>query len=821
MASSLDIGTLSGRIELEDRLTSALKLAGNSVNEFGGQFGALGTQMLATAAGFFTAQAAIGVVSSALTITVDVLKEAATVIKDLAMEGAAVADVEENFNHLTESAGRLGSTLLGELKTGTHNTITDFELMKVVNQDLAAGMNLTDKQFRTVAEGAFALAQATGGDVKTALDTMNDAMLTGRTRALAMLTGKIDLAAAEEEFAKKMKTTVEHLTAEGKLQAAREAILNAVSEATGRLGEQTDGLDEKVAQAQTTWKNFQEELGKSIATSPVIIAALDGIRDALSEALGGSQEEVIKNLVSALEDIAITAIDVAKILVDVFQLALGATSEWLAELDRSIRAVELFLSVFMDTSAILKGINALSAVEVGLMKFNLALTAVNPALDKIQAGMIAAQKAAAEAKPPTEKLAEATDATAQASTAAAAASEKNAFVMKQTAEEAKKMAAAMTEIHSAGKSLKDTLAQIDPIILAQVETYLQAGVSQAALATAYSLTAAQVKAVADSLKEEAEALKIEQKQITDSQARWAEYHAMKIDLSSTATSKTISDIERWEAAQIRSHQNAKTDTADFYDWLVKEEALMYQKADLARLEGDVHSKAHFEKLARDAKDAYDFATSHADQFTSAWIADLKTSSDAAASAAASWKTSMGGAIDDTVGKIRTLSGEWMTLAQFVAKQNAPVSFTGDTVDQFTIDTTKGGADALLDELMYLSQHLNDPVTSFATQNLHFKNLARFNALRAAYQLLMSQSKRPHSPIPGLAEGGVGEFGEGTLVALHGREAIIPLNSPGAAGALGSNVVNNFYVNGTAADVARQISNEIMRGLKQARLYGAA
>ncbi len=97
--------------------------------------------------------------------------------------------------------------------------------MKLANQDLAAGMSLTDKQFGTLAKGAFALAQATGTDVKTGLETMNDAMLTGRTRALSLLTGKIDLIKAEEDYAKSLGSTTEHLTAEGKLEAAREAIL--------------------------------------------------------------------------------------------------------------------------------------------------------------------------------------------------------------------------------------------------------------------------------------------------------------------------------------------------------------------------------------------------------------------------------------------------------------------------------------------------------------------------------------------------------------------------------------------------------------------
>ena len=145
---------------------------------------------LASATGFLTAQGAIAAVKGVAAGVVGTLDT-------LIMQGSAASDVAGNFAQLTTQAGLLGDTLLGSLRSGTHRTIDDLTLMKTVNQDLTAGMRLSADQFGTLARGAFALAQATGVDAKAALDTMNDAMLTGRTRALALLTGKIDLAGAK------------------------------------------------------------------------------------------------------------------------------------------------------------------------------------------------------------------------------------------------------------------------------------------------------------------------------------------------------------------------------------------------------------------------------------------------------------------------------------------------------------------------------------------------------------------------------------------------------------------------------------------------
>jgi hypothetical protein len=73
-------------------------------------------------------------------------------------------------------------------------------------------------------------------------------------------------------------------------------------------------------------------------------------------------------------------------------------------------------------------------------------------------------------------------------------------VVKEQGEAQEKTKEAMVELNSAGVGWAGTLDTIDGATVEAIKHYLEAGVSQAALATAYGLTAVQVKAVAESLK---------------------------------------------------------------------------------------------------------------------------------------------------------------------------------------------------------------------------------------------------------------------------------------------------------------------------------
>jgi hypothetical protein len=80
------------------------------------------------------------------------------------------------------------------------------------------------------------------------------------------------------------------------------------------------------------------------------------------------------------------------------------------------------------------------------------------------------------------------------------------------------------ELYDAGRSLHGTLDTINGSVVEGVKFYLQAGVSQTSLATAYGLTSAQINAVVASLKEEAEAAKVAveiSKQAADEAKAWA------------------------------------------------------------------------------------------------------------------------------------------------------------------------------------------------------------------------------------------------------------------------------------------------------------
>ncbi len=485
--------------------------------------GKIGDQALAMATGFITAQAAMAAVKGGVNALT-------SEFEDLVMHGSAVSDVTANFERLTTQVGLTGSALLGALRQGTHNTIDDFELMKKVNQDLAAGMRLTDQQFGTLSKGAFALAQATGTDVKTAFDTMNDAMLTGRTRALAELTGKVNLTDSEKKYAESLRTTAEHLTDEGKLEAARATVLDLVSVATERLGEQTDGLDEHVAQAQTAWANFHNELGKTVAESPVIEAGFKAIEEAIASALGSNQEELVQNVTRAIEDIAIKIPDVIDFIV-----TLGVTAAEVFDgiqrragsVGAALRHIAVGTTAGAAMGAFAGGVGAVpgAIIGAGVGAFLPHTGTVDPGeSEALKAVEAAAAKSAEATALMRQRMIEARDASrsfvgplqdvATATGAAAAAAGNHANLVgkskKEISEaeaEAKKFADAMVELSSASGDYLDIVDSVDGSVREAIRFYLQAGVAQNVLAAAYDLTATQVKALATQLTEEQKALK--------------------------------------------------------------------------------------------------------------------------------------------------------------------------------------------------------------------------------------------------------------------------------------------------------------------------
>jgi hypothetical protein len=462
---------------------------------------------------------------------IDKVKEMIVFLPELVLQGSKVAGIEKNFDRLTESAGLTAATLMGTLRTATHNTVTDFDLMKRVNQDLAAGMNLTEQQFGTLSKGAYALAKATGIDVKQALDTMSDAMLTGRTRSLALLTGKISQTAAERDFATSLMSTAEHLTDEGKLEASRVAILKAVGSATERLGEQTDGLGTVVKQASVWWENFQEDLGKTIAASPVLKAEVLGIRDAMIQAFGGSQDALIKNIAARVDDAALSIIGLAragvstagvlvtewyaleKVFGNVAQIIQGnaLAFEYLAlGVAKTTAAVNLTSEgqrkAAADVERIQGNITSLlvtmKARGDALQDADKKQAAVNASTDKytailntLQAKIEATKQSTAAFVGPLEAEAGAHGKAADAAGKHAGMLQSTAAELKKAAEEARKAAAFWAEYNSVGENVYDTLMKMDGAVVAGIANDLKRGVTIDMITKAWGVNKEQVEAV--------------------------------------------------------------------------------------------------------------------------------------------------------------------------------------------------------------------------------------------------------------------------------------------------------------------------------------
>ena len=235
-------------------------------------FSSLGAAVVSINQGLELAGRAFGVIQTVGGAAIDAIKR-----------GAEVSDVTESFERLTAAAGVTASTFQNELVQATGETISNFDLQKKAIESLRAGVK--PDEFITLTQAARALAEQTGGDTKEAIDELSTAFETGRVRGLQNKLGIIDLQAAEENLANSLGVSSEQLTEQGRVLAARNALLEASRKKVAEVGkieaDAGDNIDRLGAILDNTKNKFfdalaqNEDLNRALKTLAEIALRID------------------------------------------------------------------------------------------------------------------------------------------------------------------------------------------------------------------------------------------------------------------------------------------------------------------------------------------------------------------------------------------------------------------------------------------------------------------------------------------------------------------------------------------------------------------
>jgi hypothetical protein len=331
--------------------------------------------------------------------------------------------------------------------------------------------------------------------------------------------------------------------------------------------------------------------------------------------------------------------------------------------------------------------------------------------------------------------------------------DKDAEAIKRNAEEQKKMAAAMEDLNSVGKGWQGTLDTIDGDVVESIKYYLEAGVAQDKLATAFGLTAAQVKAVESAVKDYAETLKKVQKIEEDTRTKQEAgiLGLSKLDQEASqkkmeAAGKGATEIEKIYA-DLRDYQ-MKTTTDVTTSEVMKTWAAADEK--IKAFKGTSEQAAQYADLvyqdAQNKQDAiYDAAYDHYKHLNDAILVDVVDVAN-----------KIKGVADDAVDHVRQATAQLETLA-------GGTKLPGSTVQ------TAFGQNYLVapnGQRVQLGPHgeLPDNYLSILSGASNFSSG------------ISSQSRIGSGfNVPSYAQGGYGDFGSGTLALLHGLEAIVPLD----------------------------------------------
>jgi hypothetical protein len=202
-------------------------------------------------------------------------------IPEALQRGAAIDDVIGSFNSLAQQAGGVGDVLINNLSSALSDTIPKVELMQKANELLLGG--LKPDQIELVAKAARSFGEATGKSAAEGMDAFSDSLLRGNDRALKVLGITVDNEAALYKYAKAAGVATEDLSELQKVEAIRNASLDALAANTERLGAVTDDTGDIIDQITTAFRDQVDEGLKAIANNDDIKDSLVRLRDTIKD----------------------------------------------------------------------------------------------------------------------------------------------------------------------------------------------------------------------------------------------------------------------------------------------------------------------------------------------------------------------------------------------------------------------------------------------------------------------------------------------------------------------------------------------------------
>ncbi|NPV05664.1 MAG: phage tail tape measure protein [Syntrophaceae bacterium] len=181
------------------------------------------------------------------------LYQMVSVGKDLAELGAKAQQAEESFRLMAESVGINAEQMYQAMKTASRGIMDDSDLMQKAAKGIAQG--LRSDELVAIAQGARYAARLAGEDVKTAYETITDAIANQMPKALR----RYGLVTKEEMslLNRAMAAGVEDI------RLADIALANLAIQ-TGRFGTEAETAYESMQRLRAEWNNMKEQAGKGI-----------------------------------------------------------------------------------------------------------------------------------------------------------------------------------------------------------------------------------------------------------------------------------------------------------------------------------------------------------------------------------------------------------------------------------------------------------------------------------------------------------------------------------------------------------------------------